>query len=87
MSIVKKNCKVSLSLTGFKKVEEGQLVFGAGGYLLQTRKADNIGSLDAVCLYITTDEEEVKKGEYYFTNTTKELMINNKEESIPAGVI
>ena len=58
-----KNSHVVMLSTQSKAVRLGQLVIGAGNNLFSSRKSNNIGSLTAYELYITSDEE-IKVDDY-----------------------
>ena len=58
-----KNNHVVMLPTQSKAVRLGQLVIGAGNNLFSSRQSNDIGSLTAYELYITSDEE-IKEGEY-----------------------
>ena len=60
---MQKECKVVMLPTQSKAVRLGQLVIGAGNNLFSSRQSNDIGSLTAYELYITSDEE-IKEGEY-----------------------
>ena len=68
------NANVVMLATQSKAVREGQLVIGAGNYLFASRKADNIGSLTAYELYITSDEE-IKESDYGLSTLNKIVLI------------
>lgn len=52
-----KTCNVVMLATNEKAVRLGQLVIGAGNDLFSSRQSNDIGSLTAYELYITSDEE------------------------------
>jgi len=62
------SAKVVMLPTNKKSVKQGQLVMGAGGnHLFTSRKTDDIVSLKAYHLYITSDEE-IKEGDWHICN-------------------
>ena len=70
-----KNSHVVMLPTQSKAVRLGQLVIGAGNNLFSSRKSNNIGSLTAYELYITSDEE-IEEGDWCY---------NSKRKSIESG--
>ena len=62
-----KNNHVVMLPTQSKAVRLGQLVIGAGNNLFSSRQSNDIGSLTAYELYITSDEE-IKVGDWYLAN-------------------
>ena len=60
---MKENCKVVMLPTQSRAVRLGQLVIGAGNNLFSSRQSNDIGSLTAYELYITSNEE-IKKNDW-----------------------
>lgn len=71
-----KNNHVVMLPTQSKAVRLGQLVIGAGNNLFSSRKSNDIGSLTAYELYITSNEE-MKEG-YYGLSALNEVVLIGK---------
>lgn len=63
-----KHCNVVMLPTKSKAVRLGQLVIGAGNHLFASRQSNDIGSLTAYELYITSNEE-LKENDYTIHST------------------
>ena len=68
-----KSCNVVMLPTQSKAVRLGQLVIGAGNNLFSSRQSNDIGSLTAYELYITSDEE-IKVGDWFYYEAEKTIM-------------
>lgn len=74
------HCNVVMLPIQSKAVRLGQLVIGPGNNLFSSRQSNDIGTLTAYELYITSDEE-IKEGDWFICNQAAQQCVEVRKDS------